>query len=103
MKWVNQLSMNEYKQLYDLLIRVSYFKRVDENLARYIHRDSVSIRGLVWKDDYAIQPMCFRLRDFSLDQFWEDNNVKHIQIYHKYMIEKFGLDYLRELNEESRI
>ena len=46
--------------------------------------------------------MCFRLRDFSLDQFWEDNNVKHIQIYRKYMIEKFGVDYLRELNEESR-
>ena len=103
MRGVNQLSMNEHKQLYDLLIRVSYFKRVDENLARYIHRDSVSIRGLVWKEDYAIQPMCFRLRDFGLDQFWEDNSVKHIQIYHKYMIEKFGVDYLRELNEESRI
>lgn len=25
MRWVNQLSMNEYRQLYDLLIRVSYF------------------------------------------------------------------------------
>ena len=102
MRWANQLSMYEYKQLYDLLIRVSYFKRVDEHLARYTHKDSVSIRGLVWKEDYAIQPMSFRLRDFDLDQFWEDSNVRYIQVYRKYMIEKFGVDYLRELNEELR-
>lgn len=103
MRWANQLSMYEYKQLYDLLIRVSYFKRVDEHLARYTHKDSVSIRGLVWKEDYAIYPMSFRLRDFDLDQFWEDNDVKYIQVYRKYMIEKFGVDYLRELNEVCRI
>ena len=47
--------------------------------------------------------MSFRLRDFDLDQFWEDNDVKYIQVCRKYMIEKFGVDYLRELNEVCRI